>query len=110
MAYDNFTQNNNVRSIVWDAILEPLAYDDMMSLGTATALTIPTGAIAAIVQPQNQAVRIRMDGVNPTAAVGLTMNAGQWYFLNSDLTQIRVIEAVAGAVLAVQYFGRGEND
>lgn len=111
MAADKYTGNTAVRALVWDAVLEALDYVQMSSLSSAVALSsIPTGAKVALLQAEQQAVRFRCDGVNPTASVGLILTEGQLVFINTPLENVRVIEATAGAKLNIQYFARGEFD
>lgn len=111
MAADKYTGNGTVRALVWDAVLEALDYVQMSSLSSAVALSsIPDGAKVALLQAEQQAVRIRLDGVNPTASVGMILTDGQLIFINSPLENIRVIQAASGAKLNIQYFARGEFD
>jgi hypothetical protein len=55
----------------------PLGYQQITSLSSATALTVPTGATVAVIIPETQAIRWRDDGTNPTASVGMPLASGQ---------------------------------
>ena len=89
-----------------------LGYQQITSLSASTALTVPTVDVngnacrptVAVIIPQTQAVRWRDDGVAPTASVGMPLAAGVTLQYDGDLTQIRFIEQVAGAVLNVTYY------
>lgn len=83
-----------------------LGYQQITSLSSATALTVPAGAAYAIVQAETQAVRWRADGTSPTASVGMTIPAGGELQLEAALSTIKFIEVTTSAKLNVHYFGR----
>lgn len=77
-----------------------------LTCAASTALTIPPGCALILVTPEGQAVRWRADGVAPTASVGYPLPAGVEVRITlAQLTQIRFIEQVPGALLNVYYFG-----
>lgn len=82
----------------------PLGYQQITSLSSAQALTVPTGARWAFIIPETQAVRWRDDGTNPTASVGWLMAAGSALSYTGDLSAIRFIEQTASAKLNVSYY------
>lgn len=83
-----------------------LGYQQITSLGAATALTIPAGTGKVILRPAAQAVRFRSDGTNPTASVGFPIPVGEKFELEtSSLSAFRVIEQAASASLEVLYLG-----
>lgn len=84
--------------------LTPRGYEQITSLGTAQALSVPAGANLALIQAQGQAVRYRDDGVGPTATVGMPIAAAGSLSYNGDLAALRFIEQAAGAVLNVLYY------
>lgn len=88
-------------------------YQQITSLGTAQALTIPTVAPdgtsckpnAALIQCTAQAVRWLDDGTAPTASVGMLMPSSQQpFYYDGDLARFRVIEVSASAVVNVLYY------
>ena len=82
-----------------------LGYQQITSLVTATALTIPAGTAFALITPQTQAVRWRDDGTDPTAAIGYPLEVGsELQYAASSLTRLKFIEQVPGAVLNIAYF------
>lgn len=83
----------------------PLGYQQILDLTASTALTVPAGAIYAIVTPETNAVRWRDDGVAPTAGIGYPLPVGAELEVTSQLTVIRFIEATASATLSVAYYG-----
>jgi hypothetical protein len=56
-----------------------------------------------MIQCESQAVRFRCDGVAPTASVGMRLQAGQTLFLNSNLSEFRVIEETGSAKVNVSF-------
>jgi hypothetical protein len=81
-----------------------LGYQQITSLSTATALTVPTGATMALIVPETQAVRWRDDGTNPTASVGMPVAVGESLNYDGDLKSIRFIEQTASAKINVSYY------
>ncbi len=86
-------------------IKKPLGYQQITSLGTAVALTVPAGAQRALLQAETQNVRWRDDGTDPTTAAGMILKAGNDPVLyEGDLSAIKVIEVTSSAKLNVTYF------
>ena len=81
-----------------------LGYQQITSLSSATALTVPTGATAALIVASTQAIRWRDDGTNPTASVGMPVTVDTYFSYDGDLNRIRFIEQTSGAVLNVSYY------
>ena len=87
------------------AYIRPLGYQQITSLGSATGLTVPTGAKMAVITAESQIVRYRDDGTNPTASVGMTIAAGSSVTYTGALGAIKFIEATASAKLNISYYG-----
>jgi hypothetical protein len=81
-----------------------LGYQQLTSLSSSTALTVPTGATMALITPETQAVRWRDDGTAPTASVGMPIAAGAYFTYDGDLKSIRFIEQTASAKLNISYY------
>lgn len=84
-------------------------YQQLTSLGSAVALTVPADANLAVIQAEGQTVRYLLDGTNPTASTG-----GRIIKDSQIPTQIRVVDGLkvakfieesASAKLNVLYFG-----
>lgn len=88
-----------------EGTLVPKGCQSITDLSSATSLTVPAGAVYALIQPQTQAVRWRDDGVNPTASVGFKVAADDSMYYVADLSAIRFIQVTAGAALFVAYYG-----
>lgn len=82
----------------------PLGYEQITGLSTAKALTVPTGARKAQIQAEDQDVRYRDDGTDPTATVGMVLASGADLWYEGDLDALSFIEATTGATLNVSYY------
>jgi len=87
-----------------DATLSPKGYQKISAPDTATALTVPSGAGRALIKTETQAVRWRDDGTNPTTTDGMLIDVGDEFWYTGQLKAFRVISAVAGAVVHVNYY------
>lgn len=94
------------------AITTRLGYQQITTLSSASALTVPDKDVQglsckpsiALITPEAQAVRWRDDGVAPSATVGMPLAAGVTLQYDGDLTKIQFIEQVSGAKLNVTYY------
>lgn len=84
--------------------LKPMGFQQITGLSTVKALTIPTGAVMAVVRAETQAVRWRDDGTAPTASIGMEILVGQELHYDADMTTIQFIEETASATLSVSYY------
>lgn len=92
----------------FDDNLEPLKFEQLTSLGSATPLTLPDGAVFVLLQAETESVRWRDDGTAPTATVGHILTAGDPpFFYSGRPGTLQFIEAAAGAVLNVTYYRAG---
>lgn len=84
-----------------------LGYQQITSLSSATALTVPAGTEYAIIQCESQAVRWRGDGAttSPTASVGMRLTTSGELRLEEQLTRVKFIEEAASAKLNISYYG-----
>lgn len=86
---------------------DALGYQQITSLSSATALTIPAGTTLAVIRCETQSVRWRDDGTNPTATVGMLMLAADSpLYYTGQLPLIKFIEATASAKLNISYYGK----
>ena len=92
-------------SINLKAITTRLGYQQITSLSSSTALTVPAvdlnglncRPVIALITPEGQAVRWRDDNIAPTTTVGMPLAVGVTLQYDGDLTMIRFIEQVSGA-------------
>ena len=81
-----------------------LGYQQITSLSSSTALTVPDAATMAVIISETQAVRWRDDGVAPTSAIGMPVPISTVLSYDGDLRRIRFIEQAASAKLNVSYY------
>lgn len=87
--------------------LKAKGYQQITSLATSVALTVPVGTSLALIQAQAQDVRWRDDGTDPTATVGMILSAGQTLEYDAaDLAVVEFIQTAASATLNISYYGR----
>ena len=84
--------------------LSALGFQQITSLSTSTALTVPSGAGLAVIQAEGAAVRWRDDGTAPTATVGMLLPAGAERVFDASLAAVRLIQTASGAVVNVSYY------
>lgn len=85
-----------------------VGFQQITSLSSATALTVPAGARFCSIRAEAQNVRYRMDGTNPTAAIGEQIKAAAdqptILTIESGMHQAKFIEESASAKLNIHYF------
>lgn len=89
-----------------DRSLTALGYQQI-TLAGSTALTVPGGATSCVIFVEAVGVRYRDDGVAPTTAVGMPLNANGNLVLNNQpalMAAIRFIQQTSGAILNVSYY------
>lgn len=87
--------------------MKALGYQQITSLSSAQALTVPAGTMLALIIPQTQSVRWRDDGTSPTASVGQPLAVGQELEYDSaNIASLKFIEQTASAAINVTYFGQ----
>lgn len=84
--------------------LDPRGFQQITSLSSATALTVPDGANFCIFDCESQNVRWRDDGTNPSASVGMRLLTGVSFSYDGALSAIKFIEEAASAKLNVSYY------
>lgn len=83
---------------------ECLGFQQITSLSASTLLTVPVGAILALIQAETQSVRWRDDGTAPTSSVGMIIEANSMLEYNGVLESLKFIEATASAKLNISYY------
>lgn len=85
----------------------PLGYQQITSLASSTALTVPATTTFATVEAETVDVRYRDDGVAPTAGVGMILFAGvpTTFGGAAELAALRFINTSGGtAKLNISYY------
>lgn len=88
-----------------DQVLVPVAYEQL-SITTAKGLTSATygDATRALIIAEDQNVRWRDDGTDPTTAIGMLLAAGKDFMYVGDLSTIKFIAVTGTAELNVSYY------
>jgi hypothetical protein len=89
--------------------LRPLGYCQLTSLAAATLLSscsagVPATANAVYLVVESQGVRIRDDGVAPTASVGLPVAAGSGLYYAGTLSGLQIIQQSASATVNAVFY------
>jgi hypothetical protein len=97
--------SNPVRSV--DAALRHIATYQIASLAAASTYTVPVGGLLVYLDATDQNVRYRLDGNDPTAAIGsrVIADTGPVVLPLRQGQTISVIEEVAGATLDISVLG-----
>lgn len=93
---------------VIDGSLEGALYvqdDDMATAQTlVAAASFPAGARIVLIQAEGDSIRWRDDGTDPTAAVGMLLEAGQTLVYNGVLTKIKIIEVSTNSIANITFY------
>lgn len=77
----------------------PLGCQQLTSLGSATGITAPAGTTLISLTVESQPVRMRDDGTNPTASVGLLLPVGGPWPYSGSMTAVKFIQTAASATI-----------
>lgn len=88
----------------FEASLVPKGYQQIVSPIVSTALTVPAGAIYALMQARTSDISYRDDGVAPTNLAGMRIVIDNSLFYTGSLAAVRVI-SVVGGILDILYYG-----
>lgn len=80
-----------------------IGYRQMSSVTTATVCPLAHGKQVHF-QAEAQSIRYRLDGVAPTAAIGVLVPAGESVCFTGDLTKLQFIEVATGAKINLHVF------
>ena len=86
---------------------EAAGYHQLNTAAITSATKVPGVGSVVTLQAELQPVRYRPDDVDPTSSVGVLLAAGESHTLNvghGNISKIRVIRTVAGAILNVMTF------
>ena len=90
------------------AIWKPLGFETIAAPAGATGLTVPRGAVRALIDVEDQGIRWRDDGNDPSTTVGMMLAVADDVFdYRGDLSAFTVIELVGGAEVNISYYGQG---
>jgi hypothetical protein len=86
-------------------MFEVIAQETLTFSGAAAGFTAATmaGAARAEVEVLAGTLRLRVDGVDPTASTGLAFPTGSAFTVTGDLTNVKAIQQDAPAIIRVLY-------
>ena len=88
-------------------IWQPVGYQQLTAAASSTALTVPDGAVRAIINVEVQPARWRDDGVAPTAAIGILVPVAGKFEYRGDLSAIRFFQTAPSTQINVSYYAPG---
>jgi len=78
-----------------------------VTTGAAVSLTVPANAVAALIQVDGaSSCSITLEGTTPTASVGMRLDDGVFFYVDSGLSTVRLIARTATTNVHVAYFDR----
>ena len=83
----------------------PLGYEAIATLSSEKTLTVPSGAVHALIRAEDQDVRWTDDGTTATTTVGQVLrleDPAMWY--SGNLGALKFFEDDASALLKVSYY------
>ena len=88
-----------------DQTLEPVGDETITGLSVVKTLTTPGDALYVWLQAQDQDVRLRDSGSDPSASEGMLIVAGAApIFYSGKLSAVKLIETAVGASVFVSYY------
>ncbi len=89
-------------------IWRPVGFQTIAGAAAATALTVPPGAVRALIDVEDNSVRWRDDGTDPTTAVGMLIAAADPLLdYRGNLSTIKFIELASATEINITYFAQG---
>lgn len=79
-----------------------------LTTSAVSTLTVPQNAVSCYIQADGaSSVSLTLDGVTaPTATVGLRLDDGVFFYVDSDLTSVKLIARTANTNVQVCYFNK----
>lgn len=77
-----------------------------VTTGAVVTLTVPVGAVAALIQADGNAVSITLDSTTPTTTVGQRIDDGVFYYVDTSLANVKLIARTATTNIQVAYFDK----
>lgn len=86
------------------SVQTPKGYQQIVGAASSTALTVPSGSTSAVLMFSGGDVRMRDDGVAPTASVGFLFKAGYPVVYAGSLSALRLIQTSAAVTVDVLFY------
>lgn len=82
-----------------------LGCGQITSLGSAAGFSsVPSGALLVSISVEGQSVRMRDDGTNPTASVGLLLPVGGPWPYQANLAGVKFIQTASAATISYCFY------
>ena len=89
-------------------IWKPVGFQTIAGAAAATGLTVPDGAVRALIDVEDNSCRWRDDGTDPTTTVGMLLAAADPLLdYRGDIATIKLIELASAAEINITYFAQG---
>jgi hypothetical protein len=101
--------NDNGNPLPVTPVIRQCVGQQTLSVTTAavSSLTVPATAVAALVQVDGpSSCSITQDNTTPTASVGLRLDDGVFFYVDTDLTKVKLLARTATTTVQVKYFNR----
>lgn len=77
-----------------------------VTTGAVVTLTVPANSAAAMIQADGNSVSITLDGTTPTATVGMRIDDGIFFYVDTALANVKLIARTATTNVQVAYFDK----
>lgn len=77
-----------------------------VTTGAVVTLTVPSGAVAAMIQADGNALSITLEGTAPTASIGTRIDDGVIFYADTNLANVKLIARTATTNVQVAYFDK----
>ena len=92
------------KKIVAAGDTDPVGYQQITDLSSAVGLTVPADATFCTIQAEDQKIRWRDDGTDPTTTVGTILAVEELFQYTGNLSALSLIETTASAKCNVSYY------
>ena len=77
-----------------------------VTTGAVVTLTVPANSAAAMIQADGNSVSITLDGTTPTSTVGMRIDDGIFFYVDTALANVKLIARTATTNVQVAYFDK----
>lgn len=77
-----------------------------LSTTTPATLTVPNGAVSAMIQADGGTVRLTLEGTAPTATLGFKVEDASFFYVDTPLATVKLLAAAASTNVQIAYFDK----
>lgn len=77
-----------------------------LSTTVPATLTVPNGAVSAMIQADGGTVRFTLEGTAPSATVGFKLDDGVIQYVDTPLATVKLLAAAASTNVQIAYFDK----